>query len=1536
MTKILGLDLGTNSIGWAIVDKDAQKIIDSGVRIFTEGVNKDTLGKGDNEVTKNAERRQHRQARRGNFRKRLRKIKLLQLLIDLQMCPLTKDELNQWKNWNPKKKTSGKVFPDSAEFVNWLKMNPYELRKQAISNDITRMELGRIFYHLIQRRGFLSSRKGDEDGAIYKGNDKMEGINETRKLLDDGTLGNRLAQIYPQENKSYTPVKIDGKAQRIRGRYTLREMYIAEFEEIWSRQASHLGLDNVMVPSQKTIYLETSENAPKSQKKLVNLRQKYGAENVKVENKRVTIKSEMPLKTFLAGNIKQTENGLQFKSNESLLFWQRPLRSQKGMLGKCTFEGKKFFDKENKKWIEVGPTPCPVSHPDFELYRAYQFINDIRFGRAKTKLNDDQRAKVLDLMNKAENAFEFGKIPKELKLTYENFNFDDKYKIQGNPTHKKLMKYFSDDLWQAKYEEIWHQFYFFEDAELLKQKLIDKYALSEEDAEKASKIKLTDGYGSISLKAVRNILPFLIMGFRYSTAVVLGGVKNAFGKRWECFEPFHDEIIKNVVQLVEGEKYKEYELIAKLKAWLCRPENQFGIEENDKAFRKLYHHSQQIEKKDTKKRLSEIENLRNPIVQKSLNEMRRLINDLLLKYEQHPAFGPDFAFNKIHVEMGRDLKNSKKKRQEMVFQIQENERKNEDARIRLAEYGLKPGRENITKYRLFKEIEEKAGKAICPYTGKTVTVSQLLGSQNLYQIEHIVPFSVSLDDGFANKTICESNFNREKGELTPYEYYQKNNDPSIWGADSWDQIEQRAFAVLPFPKARRFVARKRLNQSDFVARQLNDTRYISKKATEILSEICDDVRVMPGQLTSELRRLWGLNNVIQPVFPLDLNGYEVDADRSIPHYLVLDSFGEPKQIIPVQEKRPETNDDQILIPGIITKKELFIADKNYRHLEFKVKTETLPPGRYWAKVSIEKPAVFTRIFTPRPETDKHSIVYRGRVEKGIFTNESLGRKIKSEKEDGFYWIKLQVKNAEFIEPEKDKQPSKNRNQVLLFGIVKDGVFSSYIYQCETDLPSGKYWVKLDIDFEQLAFSKAIVNPRQVHDNELILTGVADDSGTFVADCDPAYQVQTQEEAAKYHTIVYVKDIHGFYPVYRQEPELEKDESLMMGNVWVNKHPGEIMFDPKKNRDDHRHHAVDAIAIAFTELGFLQKLSHYYGEIKDRERGLGERPSFDPPWEGFDKDVKNAVDQILVSYARNRKVLSKISKIINKNGRKFKSVGYAARGQLHREFYFGKHPRPILNKPGKVGGEMLFETDAKGNIVYYFHIRKPVTSIKNHKHVMKIVDPGIQQAIYDRLKQLIPDFEKGKAFTIPDHFFFDKDTKQPTLFLKNKHGAPVPIKKVRMREYIGNAVQLKDNVNQWVNPYNNHHVVIYEDIHGELREEVVSFWDVIERQHQGEAIYKLPEDGQKIVATLQENDMYLLNLSPEQQSQLGRGLLSGAELSSHLYRVQKISSMYYTFRHHLASTIQNEAEEFRIQSMAKWKAVNPCKVEIDRAGRWKIK
>ena len=1530
MTKILGLDLGTNSIGWAFVDKGNKKIIDSGVRIFPEGVV--DIGQGEREKSKNAERREHRQARRLHYRKRLRKIKLLEALIQNNMCPLRIEELRKWKNWDKTKKSSGRKFPDSEQFIDWLKMNPYELRERAVKEEISRYEFGRILYHFIQRRGFLSSRKGKEEGAIYKGKEKMEGIDDTRKLIEGKTLGQKLFRILPRENQPFKRITDEeGKDLRVRARYTLREMYVEEFEKIWEKQSEKLGLSDIQVKTKKEIVLNGSVESSRNNRKIDVLKKKYGVDNFYISGNRINVYETKPFKEYIAGKIEQTDDGIRFKSNESVLFWQRPLRSQKNLLGKCTFENRIYFDKSTGRKMTVGATPCPVSHPEYELFRAWQFINNIRFGK-DLSLNDVQRQQAMELINKNDKNFDFEKLVARLKLTFEYFNYDNKFKIPGNPTHKRIKNYFTEEEWENHKHDIWHCFYFYDDKELLAEKLVNSYGLTPEKAEKAAKQQLVDGYGSVSLKAIRNILPFLEQGFQYSTAVLLGGVKNAFGERWERFEDFHEEITGKVLKLLKNSKFKEYELIKEIKKILSNPENNFGFTENDKRFRKLYHHSQETEKKSLKKRLSELENLRNPIVQKGLNEMRRLVNDLLDKYSSMPHYGENFQFDRINVELGRDLKNGKQQRQEMAFRIAQNEKANDEARMRLSEHGLKPSRENITKYRLFKEIEDKHGHAVCPYTRQVISITDLLGRGNLYQIEHIFPFSVSLDDSYMNKTLCESNFNRLKGELTPYEFYQKNSDSRLWNAESWEEIERRAYSLLPYLKAKRFTIKKKPEQSDFIARQLNDTRYISKKASNILKEICQDVKVMPGQLTSELRRLWGLNNIVQPVMPLELDGIKIDENESFPHYVVIDKDGIPSNIVPVQAERPQTETKQLLLPGRYDGKKNFKPELKYQDLKLELEADSLPKGKYWLKINISDPLRFKRIFTERPEVGSDKVVYRGRVTDKKFNNESLGKKISADLSDGVYWAVFKVRKTAFIEPEKGKQPKTLKNQVLLYGEVKDNVFSSYIYSCETSIEPGKYWALLDIEFESAEFIPAFYKPEPFN-NEIFIEGTVDSDGLYAADCDIEYTVNTKLRSGKYYAVVSLTSKEDLYPVENKEPEIKEGETIHEGNVWVNKHTGEIMFDPKKNREDQRHHAIDAITVALTEQGFLQMLSRYYGEHKDKERGAGSRPEgFDLPWPGFEKDVKNVIENILVSYSRNPKILSKISKTVFKSGKTYRSVGYSARGRLHREYYFGRHPRQLHGKKEKIKG-LRYETGKDGNPVYYYHIRKPVTSIDNNKHVNKIVDQGIRKIIEDRLKEKF-NVDISKSYKIPENFFFD-EKKQPSLFLKNKKGDPVPVRKVRMREYIGKAVQLKDGLNQWVNPYNNHHVVIYKTQNGELKEQVVSFWEVVERIQQGEPVYKLPEDGEKIVSTLQENEMFLIGLPEEKIDLLKNGNFNSSEFTKHLYRVQKISSMYYTFRHHLASTINNEKEEVRIQSMKSWEKFNPVKVRINKTGELKL-
>ena len=153
MSRILGLDLGTNSIGWAVRDTElevgAKQITHKGAIVFEKGVGENKAG----EFSLAAERTKAKSARKKNLRRRWRKIDLLSVLIEAKLCPLDAGELKEWAN--PKRKSERK-YPTNDLFKNWLRLdfnndgsedytNPFELRKMALEKTLNPEELGRIF-----------------------------------------------------------------------------------------------------------------------------------------------------------------------------------------------------------------------------------------------------------------------------------------------------------------------------------------------------------------------------------------------------------------------------------------------------------------------------------------------------------------------------------------------------------------------------------------------------------------------------------------------------------------------------------------------------------------------------------------------------------------------------------------------------------------------------------------------------------------------------------------------------------------------------------------------------------------------------------------------------------------------------------------------------------------------------------------------------------------------------------------------------------------------------------------------------------------------------------------------------------------------------------------------------------------------------------------------------------------------------------------------------------------------------------------------
>ena len=1125
MTKILGLDLGTNSIGWALIDDVKNEISGIGSRIFPMGV--ENLGEGEGrEMSKNSGRTGARGVRRQFFRRRLRKKVLLKALSECKMCPMVASDFEDWK------KT--KEFP-TEKLSNWFALNPYELRQKALQEKLSLEEIGRIFYHLIQRRGFLSnSRKGgSDDGTIFKGNPKESkiGITETQEKIQDKTLGAYLFEIYPKENQPFQ----DG-LERIRNRYTTRKMYVDEFELIWEKQAQF--------HNELTYELKT----------------KFGGRKL----------DQYP--------------------EDGILFYQRPLRSQKHLVGNCSFEPTK--------------TKCPISAISFEQFRIWQWVNTVEYNGKK--ISQEEKEKIANFLYLNEKP-DFKKIRKVIgKESAEyKFNYKDDDKIVGAHTISNLTnkKYFGTkwfEFSEKEQEDIWHVLYFFDSKSNLKEYAIKNWNFSDEQAEAISKFNVKDGYSSLSRKAISNILPFLQQGYTYDIAVVMGGIKNIFGDKWQNESEARNkkqlEIIDNVEGIVRSKQKGGF--IGTIKDIL---RNDYNI--SDHQLRKLYHHSASIDASELLEKLpvdknadKEIQSIKNPIVITALFELRKLVNELI---DEHGKI------DEIKVEMARDLKISKSQRQFIRRDQKRLERENDRVKDRLNEENIRVTHDNLLLYKLWEEC-----KKTCPYTGKPISVSQLFSGE--VQIEHIHPWSRSLNDSFSNKTLCYADENRKKGTKTPYEFY--GNDEANWAT-----IKERALKLFSdtkeyptaYKKFKRFVQQK--YDDDFSSRQLNDTRYISKEAKNYLSKICKKVTVSPGQATSNLRQKWGLNHILN--------------------------------------------------------------DEN-----------------------------------------------------------------------------------------------------------------------------------------------------------------------------------------------------------------------------------------SKTREDHRHHAVDALVMACTKVSYVQELSKW-----NRHNRNYDLKQFPLPWETFNYDAEKAVEKILVSHKRVANDITIRTKTIEKNGKKHTNLGVAARGQLHKETVFGKRT---------FNGEEAF------------HIRKPIESLETVKQIDKVVDESIRLLILKRINEL-GGFVKDK---VPTNTFFivdEKGIKQPQIFLPNKNGAPVSILKVRMKENIGGAEKLKDNVNQWVNPRNNHHVLIYKDEKENLKEDVVTFWTVVERKRTGQAAYQLPFDGKEMVTTLHINDMFLLGVN---EDEINWENPDYEVLKEHLYRVQKLSSKFYEFRLAAESSIQNNFQPFyiRIQSFGfgktGWDTFNPIKVKVSVSGK----
>lgn len=241
----------------------------------------------------------------------------------------------------------------------------------------------------------------------------------------------------------------------------------------------------------------------------------------------------------------------------------------------------------------------------------------------------------------------------------------------------------------------------------------------------------------------------------------------------------------------------------------------------------------------------------NPTVHVGLNQLRRVVNAIIKRYG-HPR--------EIIVEVARELGLSGEHRRELEREQRKNRERNERYAEELAKLGQKNNRENRQRLQLFEEIAQKEPLgAECVYTGTRIS-RNLLFSEEI-EIDHILPFSRSLDDGIGNKVLCVRRANRDKGQRTPHEAF--GHSP---GEYDWEAIRARVERLIPH-KARRFQERALesfLRDRDFLDRHLTDTAYFSRVAREYLTAVCPPncIWVSTGKLTAMVRAKLGLNRIL--------------------------------------------------------------------------------------------------------------------------------------------------------------------------------------------------------------------------------------------------------------------------------------------------------------------------------------------------------------------------------------------------------------------------------------------------------------------------------------------------------------------------------------------------------------------------------------------------------------------------------------------------------------------------------------------------
>lgn len=859
MKKILGLDLGSSSVGWAFIleDEMQSKILGAGVRLVSLSSDESNDFQKGNAISINKDRTLRRGARRGLQRFKQRRDAILRKFKSIGFIT------NEFKQ-----------AEDSTLFTHYS----YAIRSKAATEAVTKEEFVSVLLMLNKKRGYKSSRKdaplvegSQENDVIFDGMDVARKLyqqnltpgqyalsvlekggevpafyasdltNELKRIVTFQLVGNenlpadlldlvlnksrnatyyffdKILNIPIAENKGS---KEDIKKQRFIWRAeavsqkvdaSVLAFIIGDLNDQISKSSNYLGkisdnskellINNLTVGQFQ--FQALVENPHASQRNVVFKRTDYLNEFEQIWEVQKKFHPEL------------TEE-LKKEIRDVTIFYQRKLKSQKHLISFCEFEPRNRV--------------APKSSPIFQLFRMWQNVNNL-VSKNNLVIDEDVREGIIEILsyNGTLNEKELLKLL-GLNHSIDKLNFE---KINGDQTRTNFLKVFIQ-LWEKQgnskknlgtpltrmdvalilkdlglpgdlldlnpnlkdnafdkqpYYQLWHLLYSLDDDALVKRTLINRFGFSESLAQAMLYVKLESNYASLSVKAMRKILPHLMDGLKAPDAL-----KYVYHSESTASETI---VLKDKLDLV---------------------------------------------KKNS---------LRNPVVEKVLNQTINVVNAIIAS----DLYGrPD----EIRIELARELRASNEERSAMTKNLMDGTKKNETIRKQLQEnFRIQRVTKNdIIRYKLW---EETGGISI--YTGNTIQASDIFGGK--YDIDHIIPQSRLFDDSFSNKTLCERALNIEKGNQTAYSFLKQKYSPA--------EFEQYLSRVKDLEKSEKIKKTKAFKLTltnekipdDFITRQLNETQYISKKAKEILTTICDKVYTTTGSVTDRLREDWGLVDMMK-------------------------------------------------------------------------------------------------------------------------------------------------------------------------------------------------------------------------------------------------------------------------------------------------------------------------------------------------------------------------------------------------------------------------------------------------------------------------------------------------------------------------------------------------------------------------------------------------------------------------------------------------------------------------------------------------